>query len=207
MTPDYKRLLKGVTTWRENYRGVAISLSHHGYMDGTEYPGAQAQPGTWCYYLHLMEEMFRPEDWSEMWVDEVSRDWGISYAYENFPDVDFHGGITFYERNNDGWDKAKKQRIGRIKVGCDYAHLWNSEMGYPDTYESVLMDAKRTVDELLELFPDRRTRCEYSGVWGEADEFYKAANGRTVHRFYANTFDIIWEGWRPTEVIDDRATD
>ena len=200
MTPDYQRLLKGATTWNETHRGVSITLSHHGYRNGSEYLGAESNPGIWCYYLNLVEEMFKPDDWAQLWITRKFMDWGISYDYENFPGLDFHGGITFYESNKDGFDKAKKKQMGRIKVGCDYAHLWDMERGYPDTYDSVLRDAKNSVDQLLLLFPNIRTRCDYSGIWGEADEFYTAVNGRRVHKSHADSFEDGWAGWRPDAI-------
>lgn len=52
------------------------------------------------------------------------------------------------------------------KIGCDYNHLWDEEMGYPDTLSSVKNDAEGTVNEFLEQNTDFHIRCSYSGIWG-----------------------------------------
>ncbi|BEV44380.1 hypothetical protein [Afipia carboxidovorans] len=196
-TPNYKTLLRGCTTWREEHRQVAITLSHHGYRDGTEYPGAEREPGTWCYYLHLTEQMFRPADWAKLWLPEVVRDWGVSHDYYSLPDLDFHGGCTFYETGT-GWDKTNKRKVGMIKVGCDYNHLWDRESGYWQDYEAVLRDAKHSVDVLCTTFPDRLTRCGYSHLWDESSEFYTAINGATVHRSHIEELrEQGWDKWLP----------
>lgn len=200
-TPDYKTLLRGATTWREEHRQVTITLSHHGYSEGNEYPGAEPQPGTWCYYLHLTEQMFRPADWAKLWLPEVIHDWGISHDYYSLPDLDFHGGCTFYETGT-GWDKTNKRKIGAIKVGCDYNHLWDREGGYWQDYDAVLRDAKHSVDVLCEVFPDRLTRCGYSHLWGEASEFYTAINGAIVHRSHLEKLRADdWKAWLPADEV------
>lgn len=198
MTPNYKTLLRGTTIWREEHQGVSISLSHHAYRDGTEYEGAEPTPGTWCYYLHLTEQMFRPDDWAKLWMPERETDWGIMHDYDRFPDVDFRGGCTFYETGTI-WDKHRKTTLRTVKVGCDYGHSWDRDRGYPDTYKTVLHDAKHSIDRLLEQFPDRMTRCVYSGIWGERTEFYIAVNGRTIHRSHADKFEDGWAAWRPAQ--------
>lgn len=197
MTPDYKTLLRGATIWRAEHRQIAITLSHHGYRDGSEYEGAESNPGTWCYYLHLTEQMFRSEDWAKLWLPEDINDWGISHDYYSLPDIDFHGGCTFYETGT-GWDKTNKRKIGAIKVGCDYAHQWDREGGYWQDYDAVLRDAKHSVDVLCETFPNRLTRCGYSNIWDEADAFYTAINGATVHRSHIEKLrEQGWDKWLP----------
>lgn len=198
-TPDYKTLLKSATTWREEHRGVSIQLSHHGYRDGTEYEGASPEPGTWCYYLLLTEQMFRPEDWAKLVCAERETDWGRTYDYENFPDVDFHGGITFYEINI-GWDKHQKRKVQTIKAGCDYNHSWDCDGGYWHNYDAVLGDAKASVDSLIEQFPGRLERCGYCGLWDEPSEFYTARNGRRIHKSQQAEFsEERWAMWLPEQ--------
>jgi len=201
MTPDYKTLLRGATTWRAEHRQIAITLSHHGYRDGSEYAGAEPHPGTWCYYLHLTEQMFRTDDWAKLWLPEVVTDWGVSHDYDSLPDFDFHGGCTFYEQGS-AWNRQNKRKIGTIKVGCDYAHLWDHEGGYWQDYEAVLRDAKHSVDLLCNAFPNRLTRCRYSHLWGEPSEFYTAINGATVHRSHLEKLRADdWKAWLPAEEV------
>ena len=198
-TPDYKTLLKGNTTWREEHCGVSVSLSHHGYRDGTEYQGASREPGTWCYYLHLTEQMFREESWKKLLLPERVTDWGTTHDYQNFPDIDLHGGCTFYEPGEQ-WDKHQNRKVQTIKIGCDYAHSWDRDSGYWQDYDAILRDAKNSVDLLLAIFPDRRIRCGYCGIWDNPDQFYEAVNGRMIHVSQKDEFDDGWKAWRPKEV-------
>lgn len=192
MKPTYSELLSGATRWIFRDLEIPYELAFHGYSEDARFPSA----GTWCYYLLLAEQQFLPEDWAKLCFEPEIRNWGQTYPYHQFPDIDFHGGVTFYEIK-EVWDKqlAKKMRV--VKVGCDYNHLWDSERGYPDTLENVKLDAQRSVRELLDLFPNRNKRCEYSGRWDAASEFYTAKNGRTVHNSFAATFEDGWDSWRP----------
>lgn len=194
--PTIEQYLKGNVRWRETYKGIGIELSFHGYTKAGETPYEDITHGTWCYYLLLNELMFRPEDWEQMLFTPYISDFGReTYDYYNFPDVDFHSGITFYEVT-DYYDGKVKRRVNTIKVGCDYNHLWDREAGYPDNYDSVLFDAKRSVSKLLERFPDVNKRCSYSGIWDRPEKFYTAKGGMTVHESYEEKLrEDGWENW------------
>lgn len=199
MKPDYETLLHGATTWYETYRDIQIELSFHRYRS----EGPVPHPGTWCYYLRLVECAFSPEDWRKLVVPSDVHDFGVSYDYYKFPDLDFYGGVTFYKMH-EGFDRLHKRPCQLIKVGCDYAHLWDMERGYPDDYESVLRDAKRSVDVLLEMFPDIHTLCAYSGLWDVDANFYVARNGKKVHKNYAEKIAERGDSpWSPT-LTDDQ---
>jgi hypothetical protein len=58
VTPTYEEMLKGSTQWRGNHMGMSYLLSHHGHRTGNEYPGVEYNPGTWCYYLIVPEQMY-----------------------------------------------------------------------------------------------------------------------------------------------------
>ncbi len=188
MKPTYEEALKGTMQWRDNYKDIGILLSFHGYREG-EFQSA----GTWCYYLLIDERMFNSKDWKKMWFKPVMYDWGMSHEYHHFPDVDFHGGITFYEQGKQ-YDHKTGKKFKTLKVGCDYAHLWDSERGYPDYYDSVLFDAKHSVTKLLEFFPDVKWRCAYSGIWDDKENFYVAKNGKRIHNSMKD--DITWDDWK-----------
>lgn len=188
MKPTYEEILKGSTQWRSDYKGIGILLSFHGYSEG-EFQSA----GTWCYYLLLDQRMFKPNDWKKMWFKAEKTEYGLDYGYHRFPDVDFHCGITFYEQGEQ-YDRKTGKKFKTLKVGCDYAHLWDSERGYPDYYDSVLFDAKHSVSMLLNHFPDVNWKCEYSGIYGEPSEFYIAKNGLRIHK--SKEEEITWDGWK-----------
>lgn len=201
MKPTYDEILNGGTIqWRSTYKNVNILLAFHGYCK--KYGDSLFDsPGTWCYYLLLDEMMFYQQDWDALYLEPEVTDWGLRYHYENLPDFDFHGGITFYEVDK-YYNRKEKMYLNTIKVGCDYAHLWDSEAGYPDTYDTVLYDAKNTVDRLLEHFPNVRWKCGWSGIWDVPENFYIAKNGMTVHNSQKDK--IEYEQWMPTENVNDK---
>ena len=184
MKPTYEEALNGTIQWRSEYKDIGILLSFHGYREGREYHSE----GIWTYYLLLDERMFQPEDWKKMWFKTKNYD-----HYHRFPDVDFHCGITFYEQGVT-YDRKTYKKIKTLKVGCDYAHYWDLERGYPDHYDSVLFDAKHSVSVLLNHFPDVKWKCAYSGIWDVQENFYVAKNGKTIHNSMKDS--IEWDDWK-----------
>jgi hypothetical protein len=191
MKPSYDEVLKGNIQWREVHRDVSILLSFHGYRPDSD--PVLYHSGIWCYYLLLDERMFKPKDWRKIWFKSKMTEFGLYFDYYSFPDVDFHGGITFYEQGNT-YERKSGKKIKTIKVGCDYNHLWDSEVGYPACYETVLDDAKHSVDKLIEYFPNLNKRCEWSGIWDKPENFYVAKNGKNVHNSMKDT--IEYDGWK-----------
>ena len=194
MTPTYEEMLKGKTEWCEIYRGVRVILTHHSYSSGDEYPGCRPHPGIWCYYLLVPEEMY-PHRWDDFAV--TNGKYGYDEPGPAWNAVSFDSEITYSA--SVPYKTREGKHVDQVKVGCDYAHLWHSERGYPDTYDSVLADAKRTVDSLLEAHPDHRLKSGYSHLWGTPDEFYTAQNGKLVHK--DDKIDERWlaNGWSPAE--------
>jgi hypothetical protein len=197
MTPTLEELLKGATTWRGSHKGISFSLSHHGHRNGSEYIGAEPAPGTWCYYLLIPEQMY-PHRWPDFAC--VREESGYERHGPSFYHEFFDSEITwsssepyFCRKTNRVWDLSK--------VGCDYAHSWHMERGYPDTYRSVMSDAERTVDKFLAANPDRNLRSDYSGLWAPSSDFYTAINGRLVHR--SDNIPDDWAAWMPPQ--DDAA--
>lgn len=201
--PTYEKMLAGNCRWRSDYKDVGIELSFHGYRPPSEREGMFSYGhGTWCYYIMLNELMFDATDWKKLrffphFNDDVSFE---VYDYYAFPDVEFHGGITFYEVTKH-YNKHVKRHIEVVKAGCDYNHLWDGERGYPDTYESVLFDAERSVCELLKQFPNINYRCGYSGIWDSPSEFFKAKNGRWIHKSRIDELKNLdyMKSWLPEE--------
>jgi len=186
MAPTYEEMLKGSTTWKASQEGVSIVLSHHGYRDGSEYAGAEFNPGTWCYYLLIPEQMY-PHRWNDFAC--VRGDHGYESHGPAF-DHDFFDSEITWSSSEPYFCRKEKRMFDLSKVGCDYAHLWHRERGYPDTYHSVMQDAINTAKKFLASHPDCHVRSDYSGKWAPSEEFYTAINGRLVHRD-----DVIPEGW------------
>lgn len=191
-TPTYQEMLQGTTTWRGEHIGVQYKLSHHGHRTGDEYKGADPNPGTWCYYIIIPEQMY-PHRWKDFAC-------AVSNGFENPGDAFSHDmfdtEITFSET-----DKMMDRREGlffdRVVIGCDYAHLCHMERGYPDTLESVRKDAMQTVEKFLAANPDRRMQSQYTGKWGDKADFFTAINGRRVHN--QDDLSNASDGWKKPE--------
>lgn len=188
-TPTYQEMLRGATTWRGEHMGVRYKLSHHGYRTGDEYKGAEPHPGTWCYYIMIPEQMY-----AHRWQDFACT---VLHGFENpgkaFDHNMFDTEIT-YSRTEKEMDRREGRFFDLVVIGCDYAHLWHMERGYPDTLESVRKDAIQTVEKFLSANPDRRLQSQYTGRWGDEKDFFTAANGRRVHR--QDDLTNASDGWK-----------
>jgi len=173
--PTYEELLGGSTVWSKVHRGITYNLSFHGFRaqaDDTLF--GEGHKCTWCYYIFVPEQMF-PHRWGDFQVD-------VEGGYPDcFDDYGFYGGVT-WASNEPFYDRKTGKTWGVSKVGCDYNHSWDRDMGYPDTYWSVNEDAKRTVEVFLERNPDGYKKCRWSGVWDKAENFYECVGGWLVHR-------------------------
>ncbi len=192
MKPTYEELLAGATTWRKSHDGVSYILSFHGY----DPDGYRFNQGIWCYYLLIPEQMY-PHRWQDFAC--VRSEDGFEQPGPAFERGMFDTEIT-WSSSEPYYDRKERRTFDAAKVGCDYNHLWHSEMSYPDTYQSVDRDAVLTVEKFLKAHPDRRIRSGYSGKWGKPDEFYTAVNGRFVHK--DDDIPSDWDGWKPTPPED-----
>lgn len=186
--PTLEQYRSGATTWRREHRGVTFTLSHHGVS-------SYSPQGTWCYYLHLLENMFqRSADFALFDREPELREFAGSicehYDYYSIPDLDFHGGCTWYSKDR-FIDRKSGKWLTALKIGCDYNDLWDDEGGYWEGLEEVERDAKRSVDILADQFP-LNVRCAYSGVVANPSEFYTARNGCLVHESKKGDVDGLW---------------
>lgn len=199
MIPSNEDFLSGSSKWRGEHKGVRYELSWHGR---SEY----SPQGTWCWYICVNSEQFYPEDWAKLRLEKQDRQfmgagsWHRHWSYDHFPDLDAHGGWTYGEMSVYLGKDGKEYEY--VKVGCDYAHLWDRESGYWQGREAIERDAKDSIDKLLEMFPRRRLRCGYSGKYDDEDQFYTARNGQVVHKTeQEKVAGNGWDGWLPA---DDR---
>lgn len=160
--------------WTQMYRGISIEIQHWGAPEKPEYyeeEGLRGTPkgmcegkGCWNYYLYLPEDAFSPEQFSAMWLAPEEYEFAgkkrTRYHYECYPfsELDFPGGATFYQKHG-GFDGLPRS----VQIGCDYAHSWDRDRGYPYDQKWLWMDAKRSVDLLHGLYPDMKRRSAYDG--------------------------------------------
>lgn len=189
MKPSLDQYEQSCATWKRWYKGIGYTLSHHGISECQE-------EGIWCFYIHLLEEMFiNPDDFSKFDREPVLKKLGSDSIYETYdyydvPDYGFHGGITFYDRTFYVSKDGKKYKS--LKIGCDYNHLWDAESGYWQSLENVDYDCKSLIDKLVMAIP-QKIRCGYSGKVGMPEEFYEAKNGLFIHKSYQQK--LLEDGW------------
>jgi len=157
--------LRHKDVWNGEYRGVRFEIVKW-WMGGLI---EDARP-VWNYYLCIPYDQIPTELWKRFVLRRQTRKLAsgrerVTYPYTAslLADLDWHGGITYYERLEES-----------IKAGCDFVHSW--DYGQEDTYtvSYVLLHAIRTVDSLRQLVPKLKWWCNYNG------KFYPESEG-TIH--------------------------
>lgn len=178
MKPTYKELLTGSTEWGFTHEsGLSYQLKFHSYSE--EYNPS----GIWCAYLIVLEQMY-PYCWDKFRCNPAHK---FSSCPEAFDNVWFDSGITFAE-TKDYYDRKTEKTYQYTKVGWDYNHLWHSEQGYRDDFQSVKRDAEMSTESFLKEHPTHCVRCKYSGLWDYPVNMYVAKGGWWVHNQYKGTF-------------------
>jgi hypothetical protein len=153
ITPDVSLRVHG------DHSGIGYEISNH----GRDSVGRDDGSGTWCYYVYISEKMLPPELFEQFWLAPKFDDKGrASYSYYDAPfaGVDWHCGITFYQKTG-GIDGQPRS----VKIGCDYNHYWDE--GHSYDLEDVRRDAVNTVSQLQAMYPFF-VRCPYTGTWQPA---------------------------------------
>lgn len=194
--PTIEQFLQSCSRWNGEHRGISFELSWHGQSNFRS-------KGIWCWYISVTEQQFYPEDWAKLRLEREDRQfhadsWHRHWKYDAFPDVEPHGGWTFGEMGIYLGKDGKEYE--RVKVGCDYSHLWDEEGGFWQEKDDIERDVKRSIDLLCEQFPTRRERCAYSGIYDDSSAFYTAINGSRVHSSKLETLrESKWDKWLPSE--------
>jgi hypothetical protein len=132
---------------------------------------------TWNYYIFLNFRAMPPKHIGAytptIIIDEKDRSY--TQASEAINNIPMHGGVTYCEFANNG---------KRIKVGCDYAHLWDEE----HTYElsDIVYDLKETIDAWFKIMPDYKFFCNGNG------KYYDVNDGTfdKFNNFYSNEYKL-----------------
>lgn len=138
----------------------------------------------WNYYIFLPIDQIPPEVHKFFVLkgkyEKLSPDGNeyLNYDYSgtsHLSDLDWHGGITFYEKSLDGEGKL----IG-IKLGCDYAHYFDEQAGYDYNLDYVFMETRQTIEKLHKLIPNLKVRCRWDGRFYDKSEVEELPNGGYV---------------------------
>ena len=171
LTLNYKE------SWDTRYRGVRIEIVH--WRLG------------WNYYLLIPTEQL-PDEVNDIFnlkpgksrLTPESRDF-ISFDYISAPiisDLDWHGGITFYEKKFDGFGE-----LTGYKLGCDFMHLWDENIEYDIDY--VKMEAFASINKLWELVPNLKVSCSWNGKYYDLADMVELKRGDYVAKENAHNYE------------------
>lgn len=135
-------------------------LTHHNKWFGshrelnysiTQVPGRNDGHDAWCFYVTIHERQLVADIFNAIWLppriaklSEEHRGY-IMHDYSDclLANADWHGGITFYKKH------GELEGYRAVEGGCDYSHLFDQELGYPYTLESVDAEARQCIDSLI----------------------------------------------------------
>lgn len=136
--------------WGANHNNLYIEVVRWGFGSERERE-INGENGIFNYYIYIYER-FTPEGlFKKLWLkDKVTKFTPESYGYIShdygktpIANVNFHGGITFYQKI--GHTKGFRA----VKFGCDYNHFWDRESGVYK--ERVMLDAIDTAKQIENL--------------------------------------------------------
>lgn len=138
-------------TYTGEYLKLRFEIARWGLERG-EFPAMNNGHGCWNYYVYLHERAL--SNFNDFWLEPEVKEFSIggtkyiSYDYYSSPlnNIDWHGGITFWEGHN---LLIPGQRA--IQIGCDYSHLFDQERGYDYELTDVLSDCLRTIEQIHPL--------------------------------------------------------
>jgi len=162
-TQDCDPELKNRKIYYGFYRGVRYEIN--------ESPGEVG--GHWTHYIHInIDDQLTKEFADKLWLEPSYKSFSeggrehLSYNYWDslIRDLDFHGGCTWYSKEGGPDEKSR-----RVKIGCDYQHLWDEGKDYGLNY--IFDQAKRTIDSLIRVVGEVRTRSHGDGKWRYESEY------------------------------------
>ena len=138
---EEKPELKDQVRWYGTYKGISFEIAKwkHKYTEKTKHFD---RGYTWNYYVYVKSRKLKT---TKGFDGKGKR---VDY-YKMYPDVEMHGGITYWARTTSSCDLSTVDTLG-----CDYAHLWDMENeGFSDhfrerTHEGIMRDVMETIDNL-----------------------------------------------------------
>lgn len=188
--------MREYTVFSGSYRGISWSIHRSKTSD---YMKQSSQKDfDWCHYIILDLDQIPEESREQFWLSPKPEEMSVSkrkYVRYDYYDsiissLELHGGCTFYEKTS-GIDGSPRV----VKIGCDYQHLWDDGQDY--SVNSVLFEAKETIDSLHTLIPGIGIHC-WHGYCGEP--FHKEAKGIYQDDTKSSFVCLFCEGKRQKEL-------
>lgn len=153
--------------WFDTYKGIRFEVNKFQPTPGLGHSSA------WTYYIHFYAEQF-PESFRPQIMPKVYySSFGTPFSTYRGPldNIEWHGGITWSSIEN------KSGPFTSLKFGCDFQHLWDENRGY--SLDDVVGEAKNTIDQLLEKFPEIRLSDD---LWKEFRSKFPGDKEPTIYR-------------------------
>jgi hypothetical protein len=153
--------MKKMISYADEYDGVRFELKLWGEVNDNDFEGDFIQKEfnpIWNLYLILdtkrIPEKYNPESFllKPKKNDRFPRH--TFYNYMSHPilnSIDFHGGITYYEKLGNGM----------IKVGCDYNHSGDHANMF--SFKHLKRDAIEAIKSFKTMIPDYKYWCNGNG--------------------------------------------
>jgi len=165
------------TEYTGSYRGIYWSARNWSFNGKEPFD-------EWNYYINIFLNQIKDQKLAKkFWPKDKIYDWGNVADYYSIPvihDVDFHSGVTFYEKNRG------TKRTGRfVKIGCDYSHYHDEGRNYD--LRDILYDVQKTIDKfhqsceyLIRSQKDGAYLPESEGEYTDRGDFYPKKTEETV---------------------------
>ena len=140
-------------TWTEMQHDILIEIVHH----AEDNPHINSGRGIWCGYLYIYESKTPKEIFDRLWLEDKTYFFNpkspgrITHDYYELPIlsvVDFHGGITYYDK------RGQTEGHRCVIIGCDYNHLgddaihWSLDIIFGDLKVNA-SQARAWIDEQI----------------------------------------------------------
>lgn len=120
--------------------GIVMEICHWNKEDPEKLRELRMRT-SWNYYATFFESKMTPEKFNPLWLDEKE-----DYMSLDMGESEWNGGLTFYEK---GTNKHNGKRW--VKVGCDFAHIWDYGRGEYE-FDEIQSRAERCLEKLTEFF-------------------------------------------------------
>lgn len=139
------------TVYRGAYCGVDWEIN---YIEREGWEKRGIKPW-WTYYIYIHKDRLSEKQFSlldmPIKIAESSPSKRKYYEYSDLPDLGFHCGCTFYEK------ECYQLEYSGVKIGCDYNHYWDEGKNYD--LQDILEDVKGTINKFLLQFNYKRWCC------------------------------------------------
>lgn len=160
--------LKKNERWSGEYDGVAYEIQR--------FEGFSDFKFSWTFYLWIaLDKIPDLKIRKSLWLPPKKDDRGrVRYDYYKssiFINVEWHGGMTYYSKEN-GHDGSPRT----VKAGCDFQHSWDQGCDYSLNW--VQREAIVAAKSFRVLVPEYQYWCRWNGALHGSDQVVIDDNGK-----------------------------